>query len=83
MMALMVLIGDEELEAYESRLLDMIEPCEVEDERRRELRMLEKERDWKRVVRILANENEDWWDDAKVSGYQVGLDELGDGRYDR
>jgi hypothetical protein len=44
MMALMVLIGDEELEAYESRLLN-IEPCEVEEERRRELRMLEKERD--------------------------------------
>lgn len=33
----------------------MIEPCEAEDERRRELRMLEKERDWKREVRILAS----------------------------
>ncbi len=60
MMALIVLIGDEELEAYESRLLDMMEPCEIEDERRRELRMLEKERDWNRVVRILAEANEDW-----------------------
>jgi hypothetical protein len=59
-MALIVLIGDEELEAYESRLLDMMEPCEIEDERRRELRMLEKERDWNRVVRILAEANEDW-----------------------
>jgi len=58
MMALMVLIGDEELEAYESRLLDIMEPCEVEDERRRELRMLENESDWKRVVRILAVEIE-------------------------
>lgn len=36
-------------------MLDMIEPCDAEDERRRELRMLEKERDWKRVVRILAS----------------------------
>lgn len=33
----------------------MIEPCDAEDERRRELRMLEKERVWKRVVRILAS----------------------------
>jgi hypothetical protein len=55
MIALMVLIGDEELEAYESRLLDIMEPWDVEDERRRELRMLEKERDWKRVVRILID----------------------------
>ena len=60
-MALMVLIGDEELEAYESRLLDDMEPCDVEDERRRELRMLENESDWKRVVRILTGRNRDWW----------------------
>jgi hypothetical protein len=61
MMALMALIGDEVLEAYESRLLDIIEPWDVEDERRRELRMLEKERDWKRVVRILADGKKvDW-----------------------
>lgn len=60
-MALMVLIGDEELEAYESRLLDIMEPCDAEDERRRELRMLENESDWKRVVRILAGRNRDRW----------------------
>jgi len=59
-MALMVLIGDE-LETYESRLLDIIEPCDAEDERRRELRMLENESDWKRVVRILAGGNRERW----------------------
>jgi hypothetical protein len=54
MIALIVLTGEDELEAYESRLLDIIEPLEVEEDRRRELRMLEKDRDWKRVVRILT-----------------------------
>jgi len=49
----MVLTGDEVLEAYESLLLDIIEPREAEDERRREDRRLEKERDWNRVERIL------------------------------
>jgi hypothetical protein len=68
MMALMVLIGDEELEAYESRLLDNMEPCDAEDERRRELRMLENESDWKRVVRILAGRNRDWWERWMVGG---------------
>ncbi len=39
----------------------MIEPCDAEDERRRELRMLEKERDWNLVVRILASGRKvDW-----------------------
>ena len=45
MMALMVLIGDDEFEAYESLLLDIMDRCDADDERRRELRMLEKERD--------------------------------------
>lgn len=56
MMALMVLTGDEELEAYESRLLDMMEPLDPDDERRSDDLKLEKERDWKRVVRIFAAE---------------------------
>jgi len=45
MMALIVLMGDDELEAYESRLLDIMDPCDADDERLRELRMLENERD--------------------------------------
>ena len=53
MIALIVLIGDK-LEAYESRLLDIMELSDVEEERRREVRMLEKLRDWKREVRIFA-----------------------------
>lgn len=48
MIVSMVLAGEEVLEAYESLLLDIIEPWEAEDERRSEERMLEKERDWKR-----------------------------------
>lgn len=43
MMALIVLMGDEELEAYESRLLDIRELLDGEEERRREVRILEKE----------------------------------------
>ena len=43
-MALMVLIGDDEFEAYESLLLDIMDRCDADEERRRELRMLEKER---------------------------------------
>jgi hypothetical protein len=43
MMALIVLMGDEELEAYESRLLDIRELFDGEEERRREVRILEKE----------------------------------------
>ena len=54
MMALMVSIG-EEFEAYESRLLDIILLFDGEEERRREVRMLEKLRDWKREVRIFAD----------------------------
>lgn len=56
MMALIVLTGEEELEAYESLLLDMMDPLEPDDERRREDLMLEKDREWKRVVRISADE---------------------------
>ena len=52
MIALIVSSGDE-LEAYESRLLDIMELFD-EEERRREVRMLEKLRDWKREVRIFA-----------------------------
>lgn len=54
----MVLIGDEVLEAYESLLLDNIEPWDADEERRRDDRMLENERDWKRVVRILVEVND-------------------------
>jgi len=53
MIALIVSIGEEVLEAYELRLLDMREMFEGEDERRKEVRMLEKLRDWKREVRML------------------------------
>lgn len=56
--ASMVLIGDEVLEAYESLLLDNIEPWDADEERRRDDRMLENERDWKRVVRILVEVND-------------------------
>lgn len=59
MMALMVVTGEEEFDANESRL-DIIELSDGERERRREVRMLEKERDWKRVVRILTDEVVDW-----------------------
>jgi hypothetical protein len=53
MIASIVLAGDEVLEAYESLLLEAIELREAEDDRRREDRKLEKEREWKRVERIL------------------------------
>jgi hypothetical protein len=53
MIALIVSIGEDVLEAYELRLLDMREMFEGEDERRKEVRMLEKLRDWKREVRML------------------------------
>jgi hypothetical protein len=57
MIALMVLTGDEEeFDTYESRLLDMMEPFEVDELRRRDDRKLEKESEWKRVVRMLAVE---------------------------
>jgi len=54
MIALIVSTGDaeEEFDAYESRLLDMTEPWDADD-LRREVRRLEKESEWKRVVRIL------------------------------
>ena len=55
MIALIVSIGDEVLEAYEFRLLDIMEASDADRELRREVRMLEKERDWKRVVRILTD----------------------------
>lgn len=55
-MALMVLTGEEVLEAYEFRLLEIMELSDADLELRKEVRMLEKERDWKRVVRILTDE---------------------------
>lgn len=52
----MVLIGDEEVwDAYESRLEDMMELFEVDELLRREDRRLEKDKEWKRVVRILID----------------------------
>jgi len=50
-----VLIGDELFEAYESRLRDIMDPSDGDLERRKDVRMLEKEEeiDWKREVRIL------------------------------
>jgi hypothetical protein len=68
-----VLIGDEVLEAYESLLLDIIEPWDADEERRREDRRLEKERDWKRVVRILVDV------DDIVSVWGIGSDGMDDG----
>jgi len=53
-MALIVLIGDDVLEAYELRLLDNLELFDGEELRRKEVRMVENERDWKREVLILA-----------------------------
>jgi hypothetical protein len=52
MIALIVLMGDEAREAYESRLLDT-ELLEGDRLRRREVRMEEKESDWKREVRMV------------------------------
>jgi len=37
-------------------LLDIVELSDGERERRKEVRMLEKETDWKRVVRMLTDE---------------------------
>jgi len=57
-MALIVSMGEEEFEMYESRLLEKTErPVDVDRERRKEVRILENERDWKREVRILT----DWY----------------------
>lgn len=56
MIALIVLTGDDELEAYESLLLDMMEPLEPDEERRSDDLKLEKDREWNRVVRIFADE---------------------------
>jgi len=56
MMELIVLTGDEVLEAYEFRWLETMELSDADLELRKEVRMLEKERDWKRVVRILTDE---------------------------
>jgi hypothetical protein len=52
MIALIVLMGDDAREAYESRLLDTTELLDGDRLRRKEVRMEEKERDWKREVRI-------------------------------
>lgn len=58
MMALMVLTADEELEAHEflDLSLDMMELLDPDDERRREDLMLVKDKEWKRVFRIFADE---------------------------
>lgn len=53
MMALIVLMGDDVFEAYELRLLDIIELFDGEDVRRNEVRMVEKDSDWKREVRMV------------------------------
>lgn len=53
-MALMVRMGEESREVKESRLLDTMEVLERERLRRKEVRMEEKERDWKRVLRMLG-----------------------------
>lgn len=50
MIALIVLMGDEAREAYELRLLDTTELLDGDRLRRKEVRMEEKERDWKREV---------------------------------
>jgi len=57
MIALIVLTGLEVFEMYESLswFLEGAErPVDVERERWKEVRMLEKEREWKREVRILS-----------------------------
>lgn len=54
MIALIVLIGDDEFDAYESRLLDIMELLEGDCARRNDVRMVEKESDWKREVRIAS-----------------------------
>ena len=62
MIALIVSIGEELLlEVYESRLLDIVERFDVDEERRRDVRILENERDperdWKREVRMIADDS--------------------------
>jgi len=54
MIALIVVMGEDVLDAYESRLLDIEELFEGEDARRRDERMVEKESDWNREVRMVA-----------------------------
>ena len=55
MMALIVLIGEDVCEAYELRLLDSKELWDRTEERRKDVRMLEKEMDWKREDLILLD----------------------------
>jgi len=55
MMALIVLTGDDVLEAYELRLLDIMELFDGEELRRSDVRMVEKDNDWKREVRMAAD----------------------------
>jgi len=45
MIALIVLMGDDVFEAYEFRLLDIMESFDGEELRRKDVRMVEKERD--------------------------------------
>jgi hypothetical protein len=54
MIALIVIMGDDDLETTESRLLDMTEALDGDRLRWKEVRMVEKERDWKRDVLIFG-----------------------------
>lgn len=56
MMALIVSMGDEVFDAYEFRLLANIELFDGEELRRKDVRIVEKDRDWKREVRISADD---------------------------
>jgi hypothetical protein len=47
-------MGDDDLETMESRLLDMTEALDGDRLRWKEVRMVEKERDWKRDVLIFG-----------------------------
>jgi len=52
MIAFIVFIGEDAFEEYESRLLDRVEFFDWDEVRRKDVRMVEKESDWKREVRI-------------------------------
>jgi len=75
MIALIVVMGEDVLDAYESRLLDIEELLDGEDARRRDERMVEKERDWNREVRMVAVEEEvrpgDFGDDSRCRRTQA------------
>jgi len=75
MIALIVVMGEDVLDAYESRLLDIEELLDGEDARRRDERMVEKERDWNREVRMVAVKEEvrsgDFGDDSRCRRTQA------------